>query len=146
MSSLPAQVTPTECYSIDPEFAFYGPFSFDAAMFISSLILLYLALPGHATPDQPRDAQRTWLISCIKDTWTTFEAQVRELWVQHAAKGELYCGDVWGEDGGAGVGTLDRFIGSVWEEAVAFVGAFCIRRLIGMAGCRPVVAFLYFYF
>ena len=59
-------VTPGETRIIDPEFAFYGPMSFDVGALIGNLLLAYFSQTGHESAPGIRDGYREWLLTLIE--------------------------------------------------------------------------------
>ncbi|KXZ55583.1 hypothetical protein GPECTOR_2g1133 [Gonium pectorale] len=132
-------VTDTETAVIDPEFAFVGPMAFDVAKILANLLLAYFSTDGHeAASGQSREAQRAWLLSCMRDIWSGFTSAFCRLWSEHAAAGgDLYPAALVGPEAPAGPATLAAcqaaFLEGLWGETVSFMGAFVIRRLVGIA-------------
>ncbi|KAG2453953.1 hypothetical protein HYH02_002156 [Chlamydomonas schloesseri] len=129
-------VTQEETAVIDPEFAFYGPIAFDVAKILANLLLCYFSLDGHeaAAGAGSRQAQREWLLATIRDTWTGFVAAFTALWNEHGGAGDLYPAALAGPAGGPVLAALQAdFFGQLWAETAQFMGAFVIRRLVGIA-------------
>ena len=55
-------VTADTTYVIDAEFAFAGPIAFDVAKMVANLLIAFFAGGGLQTAEQPRTAQRRWLL------------------------------------------------------------------------------------
>lgn len=55
-------VTEDTTYAIDAEFAYYGPMAFDVCKMIANLLIAFFASDGLAILDEPRHAQRIWLL------------------------------------------------------------------------------------
>ncbi|EFJ49529.1 hypothetical protein VOLCADRAFT_42791, partial [Volvox carteri f. nagariensis] len=136
-------VTDSETSVIDPEFAFYGPMAFDVGKILANLLLAYFASDGQEKDPGEREAQRGWLLSCMVDTWTGFSTAFTQMWSLHGARGDLYPGVLTEAPGGDGVGSSgaeevlaacqEGFMRQLFHETVKFMGAFLIRRLVGIA-------------
>ncbi|GLC47857.1 hypothetical protein PLESTB_000033000 [Pleodorina starrii] len=130
-------VTDTETSVIDPEFAFYGPMAFDVGKILANLLLAYFASDGLEGAPGERDAQRAWLLSCFRDTWTGFAAAFSRLWSEHGSSGDLYPAGLTGPGAPCGGEVLAAcqasFLAQLFHETVQFMGAFVIRRLVGIA-------------
>ncbi|GFR48766.1 hypothetical protein Agub_g10587 [Astrephomene gubernaculifera] len=126
-------VTESETAVIDPEFAFYGPMAFDVGKILANLLLAYFAAEGHEATEGAgaRQEQKAWLLSCIRDTWEGFSSLFLQLWGQLGGAGDLYpAALVAGE---ALEACQREFMGQLWHETVQFMGAFIIRRIVGIA-------------
>lgn len=107
---------------IDPEFAFYGPMAFDVGSLLGNLIIGYAAQEYHAKDDESRAAYRKWILSAVRDFWTTFEAEFRRLWETETDKAE------WGS-----AQFRDHYIRQLLRDSAGFAGAELFRRTIGLA-------------
>jgi 5-methylthioribose kinase len=115
---------------IDPEFAFYGPISFDVGMLLGNFWMAYFSQRGHGE----RAATRTYLLATIATVWNDFAAEFGRLWRTERA-GMLYQRSVF-EDQGHALGAeqaLTRVLHTVWEEMLGFAGVEMHRRILGLA-------------
>lgn len=135
-------VTADESVVIDPEFAFYGPMAFDVAKILANLLLTFFATDGlERTPgvgkEGPRDAQRAWLLASIEAIWSGFRSRFEALWAAHGSAGDLYPAALTAPDAPHGPATLaacqQAFMNTLFHETLKFMGAFVIRRLVGIA-------------
>ncbi len=115
-------LNPQETRVIDPEFAFYGPIAFDIGSLLGNLIIGYAAQEYHAKDDATRASYRQWILSAVRDTWTTFEAEFRRLWEAEADPVE------WGS-----ARFRDHYLRHLLRDAAGFAGAELFRRTIGLA-------------
>jgi 5-methylthioribose kinase len=107
---------------IDAEFAFIGPIGFDLGQFFANIALNWLSQEHHARDPEERVDFRKYLLGVIEDTWHHFRTQFSDLWKSHS--NEVY----------AGVnGVLERFLATIFTDAVGFAGCEVIRRTIGLA-------------
>ncbi|EFN58562.1 hypothetical protein CHLNCDRAFT_140697 [Chlorella variabilis] len=129
--------TEDSTYVIDPEFAYYGPMAFDVGKILANLLLMFFACDGHATDAEPRMQQRRWLLDATKEVWEGFSRRFCELWHQHGARGDAYAAVLFGggaEQGEEALAQAQRqFMQELWRDAVGFLGAVVIRRLVGIA-------------
>ncbi len=134
-------VTATDTQVIDPEFAIYGPFGFDAGMLTANYLLAYFAQSGHETAPGARDDYRHWLLSVLTDTWSIFTAEFGHLW-RTERTGILYQASLY-EDQGDHLGSEQALAGvlrGIWTDALGFCGVEMHRRIIGLAHVEDLEA------
>jgi 5-methylthioribose kinase len=118
---------------IDPEFAFYGPISFDAGVLLGNLWMAFFSQRGHER-DGDRGEMRRYLLATIATIWNEFCAEFGRLWRTERV-GILYQRSIF-EDQGHGVGAeqaLGRVLHVVCEEMLGFAGVEMHRRILGLA-------------
>ena len=95
-----------------------GPRAFDVGTFLSSLIMIYCAQPGHDSDDGYGD----WLLSLIKGTHAAYETELLCLWGDKA----LHVGCSWPREHFAGEGELAMAqrsnMAELWRDALGFSG------------------------
>lgn len=105
---------------IDPEFAFYGPIGYDVGTVIGSLLLNFAGQEGWSADERERQDYRGYLLDTIRDLWSQFERQFRELWNKHTtdrmAKTQGY---------------QDMYVARLLQDAVGFAGAITVCRVHG---------------
>jgi 5-methylthioribose kinase len=102
--------------AIDPEFAFYGPVGFDlGALWANAAI----AATRADRLDRP-DAFKRHVAAIVPESWDAFTGELRRLWPERA--------DRFFPDG-----LLDRFLTSVWTDALGYAATKMVRRMIGYA-------------
>lgn len=105
---------------IDPEFAFYGPMGFDIGTVIANLLLNYSGQEGWSADARERDDYRRCLLDTVRDLWTQFELQFRELWNRHAvdrmAKTRGY---------------QDLYVARLLQDTIGFAGVKVVCRVHG---------------
>jgi 5-methylthioribose kinase len=106
-------VSDEETKIIDPEFAFYGPISFDLGQFIANLLLN--ALSRNEEEKEP-------LFVHVEKTWEVFQNTFSELWKNHNV--EVYA---------TIPGFLQDVLGKTLADSIGFAGCEIIRRTIGLA-------------
>jgi 5-methylthioribose kinase len=134
-------VTAEDTQVIDPEFAVYGPFGFDVGMLLANFLLAYFSQSGHEAAPGTRDAYRTWLLSVVKETWATFEAEFRHLW-RTERTGILHEPTLF-EDQGDILGSEQALAGvlhGIWTDAMGFAGVEMHRRVLGLAHVEDIEA------
>lgn len=127
-------VTDDETRVIDPEFAFYGPISFDIGMLLANCWMSYFSQAGHEAVPGTRDAMRTYLLDTIETIWQTFRAEFANLW-RSERKGILYQASLF-EDRGDPLGAeqaLNIVLGEIYQEMLGFAGIEIHRRILGLA-------------
>ena len=87
-------VTDDETRIIDPEFAFYGPISFDVGMLLANFWMSYFSQAGHEQVAGDRDSMRVYLLDTVDTIWTTFRTEFSELW-RSERNGILYQASVF---------------------------------------------------
>ena len=115
-------LNPDDTRFIDPEFAFYGPIAFDVGSMLGNLVIGYAAQEYYAPDDATRSAYRTWILETLRNVWTIFDREFRQLW---AAEGNR---DEWASDH-----FKQRFMQQVFADAIGNAAAEMFRRTIGMA-------------
>jgi 5-methylthioribose kinase len=106
----------TSVKSIDPEFSFYGPLSFD----LGALMANYAIAAARACAFGNIE-QMNWALSLAKQTWDGFEQEFRKLWPTRVDKGVF--SDV----------LLEELINTWRQETQGFAGAKMARRIVGLA-------------
>lgn len=127
-------VTDDETRVIDPEFAFYGPISFDVGMLIANFWMSYFSQAGHETAPGARDGMRAYLLDTIETLWETFRAEFAHLW-HTERKGILYQASLFEDRGDplAAEQALAIVIDEIWREMLGFAGIEIHRRILGLA-------------
>lgn len=107
---------------IDPEFAFYGPMSFDIGSIIGNLLLNFAgqqALPGEA---DARAQYQTFLLDSIETLWRTFSQTFLALVAEKCQEPVFKQADF-----------AHAFVQHTWHESLGYAGTELIRRTIGLA-------------
>jgi len=127
-------VTPGETRIIDPEFAFYGPMSFDVGALIGNLLLAYFSQTGHESAPGIRDGYREWLLTLIEKFWNGFSSRFLVLWATNPL-GDAFTGGLFdSSDERRAIETeRHRFVSNLFEDSLRFAGAKMIRRILGLA-------------
>ncbi len=127
-------VTDDETRVIDPEFAFYGPISFDIGMLLANFWMSYFSQTGHESAPGARDAMRTYLLDTIETIWETFRVEFANLW-RSERKGILYQANLF-ENRGDPLGAeqaLNIVLNEIYHEMLGFAGIEIHRRILGLA-------------
>lgn len=127
-------VTDEDTRVIDPEFAFYGPISFDVGMLLANFWMSYFSQEGHEAEAGGRDAMRAYLMDTVETIWETFRAEFAHLW-RSERKGILYQASLF-EDRGDPLGAeqaLTVVLNDIWREMLGFAGVEMHRRILGLA-------------
>jgi 5-methylthioribose kinase len=80
-------VKDTSTFVFDCEFSFYGPMGFDIGAFLGNLLLAFFAAEGHESSPGERAAQRSWLLSCVREIWVQFVGRFKALWSEAVKQG-----------------------------------------------------------
>lgn len=113
-------IKPDSAKVIDPEFAFYGPMGFDIGTVIANLLLNYSGQEGWSPDAQERTDYRRYLLDTVRDLWTQFELQFRELWNGHAADRMAKTR-----------GYQDLYVARLLQDTIGFAGAVMVCRVHG---------------
>ncbi|MBP1871655.1 5-methylthioribose kinase [Ensifer adhaerens] len=127
-------VTDDETRVIDPEFAFYGPISFDVGMLLANFWMSYFSQEGHETVAGERDRMRTYLLDTTETIWETFCDEFSALW-RSERKGILYQASLF-EDRDDPFGSeqaLTIVLDEIYREMLGFAGVEILRRILGLA-------------
>jgi 5-methylthioribose kinase len=132
-------VTEDDTKVIDPEFAFYGPMSFDIGALLGNYLLAYMAQPGQATGDDDRVEYSRWILATVTATWNTFESEFRRLWTTERS-GEFFPANTFDEGDQHLERALSTFIANVLEDSIGFAAAKMIRRVIGVSHVEDLLS------
>ncbi|CAN5155968.1 S-methyl-5-thioribose kinase [soil metagenome] len=119
---------------IDPEFAFYGPISFDVGMLLANFWMSYFSQAGHEQAPGDRETMRAYLLGTVDTIWDTFRAEFSNLW-RSERNGILYQASVF-EDRADGLGAeqaLVSVLNDIYHEMLGFAGVEILRRILGLA-------------
>lgn len=127
-------VTDDETRVIDPEFAFYGPLSFDVGMLIANVWMSYFSQSGHEDTPGAREEMRLYLLDTVDTIWATFRAEFAQLW-RTERKGILYQASLFEDrqDPLAAEQALNAVIEDIFREMLGFAGIEIHRRILGLA-------------
>jgi len=119
---------------IDPEFSTYGPIGVDIGIFIGHLLMGYFAQDAHAVPGEDRALQKDWLLGEIASFWLTFRRRFLELWRENG-HGDAFLAAGFADAIGKAVleRERERFLDSVFSDALGFAGAAIVRCILGYA-------------
>lgn len=127
-------VTDDETRVIDPEFAFYGPVSFDVGMLLANFWMSYFSQDGHETALGERDRMRAYLLDTVDTIWETFCDEFSALW-RSERKGILYQASLFEErdDPFGSEQALTIVLDEIYREMLGFAGVEILRRILGLA-------------
>ncbi|MDJ1007399.1 MAG: S-methyl-5-thioribose kinase [Paracoccaceae bacterium] len=127
-------VTDTAVRVIDPEFAFYGPLSFDIGMLMGNYLMAYHAMSAHLRDRTDCAAYQTWLLGVTRETWESFAGRFRQLW-QTERKGILYPSALYEDQGhgDAAERACDELLAEIFSDLLGFAGIEMHRRILGLA-------------
>lgn len=127
-------VTDDETRVIDPEFAFYGPISFDVGMLLANFWMSYFSQSGHENAPGARDGMRSYLLDTVEVIWETFRTEFAHLW-RTERNGILYQASLFEarNDPFGAEQALDIVIDEIWREMLGFAGVEMHRRILGLA-------------
>jgi 5-methylthioribose kinase len=118
-------VNQEETYVIDPEFAFYGPMSFDIGAVIGNLFLSYASHEVRTPNTEERAGFRNYLMDTIIQLWKVFEREFQIIWEQ--------------------VDTIDMprgyqddYMLRVLQDSAGMAACKMMRRVIGLAGVEDI--------
>lgn len=119
-------VNQDETYAIDPEFAFYGPMSFDLGAVIGNLFLSYASHEVRTPDPDQRTAFRRYLTDAVIELWEVFEGEFQRV--------------VWDQ---ADAINLPRAYQSAYmlrllQDAAGMAACKMMRRIIGLAGVADI--------
>ena len=126
-------VTDGDTRVIDPEFAFYGPMSFDVGMLLANYWMSFFSQAGHEKGGD-REPMRAYLLGVVVETWSVFREEFSRLW-RSERTGMLYDRRLY-EDRGDSLGSeqaLDRMLHDIWVDMLGFAGVEIHRRILGLA-------------
>jgi len=124
-------VNQNESYMIDPEFAFFGPISFDVGKVIANFLL---CCTSHYHRSGGAE-YRQWLLEQIPVIWNTFESRFLEQWEQADESTMLTNGLLSNEDQER---FRSDFMINVLRDAAGFAACSMARRTVGIAGVADI--------
>ena len=124
-------VNQTESYVIDPEFAFFGPISFDVGKVIANFLL---CCTSHYHRSGGAE-YRQWLLDQIPVIWNTFESRFLALWEQ-AGESTMLANGLLSDDEQSRF--RSEFMMNVLRDAAGFAACSMARRTIGIAGVADI--------
>ncbi|MFC3768608.1 S-methyl-5-thioribose kinase [Paenibacillus sp. GCM10012303] len=107
---------------IDPEFAYYGPMGFDIGAVIANLLLNFAGQEGWSPDAASRAEYREYLLTTVKDTWTTFEREFRSLWNDRSVDRISNT-----------PGFQDIYVEQLLRDTIGYAGCKMVRRIVGLA-------------
>jgi 5-methylthioribose kinase len=119
---------------IDPEFAFVGPMGFDVGAVLGNLLIAYYAQDGHEGRLYARNPYRHWILMQVEQVWRLFAKRFIELW-DRTKSGDAYVAELFTAPEGAAAFAAEqqRFMRTLFVDAVSFAGIKMIRRILGLA-------------
>lgn len=126
-------VTEDDTQVIDPEFAFYGPISFDVGMLLANYWMAFFSQRGHEAGGS-RGTMRAYLLEVIEETWAVFGNEFARLW-RTERSGMLYHRSLYEEqdDMLGAEQALTQVLRDIWTEMLGFAGVEIHRRILGLA-------------
>ncbi|MBR9862629.1 MAG: S-methyl-5-thioribose kinase [Rhodobacteraceae bacterium] len=122
--------TDTEIRVIDPEFAQYAPMGFDIGMLTANYLMAYFSQPAHR--DSDLDRYQDWILNVITETWSSFEAEFRQLWNTERT-GMLFPKSLFEDQGHSSASACDGVLANIWQDALRFCGIEMHRRCLSLA-------------
>lgn len=123
--------TATDSMVIDPEFAQYGPMSFDLGMLIANFLMAYFSQPGHRSEDT-LDEYQEWILAIISESLVTFEDEFTTLW-NNERTGMLYPATLFEDQGHSSQAALQSLLNRIRTEAMGYCGIEMHRRTLSLA-------------
>lgn len=129
-------VTEDSTKVIDPEFAFFGPMSFDTGKLLANMLINYFSHTGWEREPGERASYRDWVLQTTVSVWELFAQKFLALWRDPAlAVGDGYPAALFHDE--AGQAELERlraeYMKKLYHDTLAHAGLFLIRRLVGIA-------------
>jgi len=124
-------VNQKESYMIDPEFAFFGPISFDVGKVIANFLL---CCTSHYHRSGGAD-YRQWLLDQIPIIWNTFESRFLALW-ENAGESTMLTNGLLSDKEQAQF--RSDFMLNVLRDAAGFAACSMARRTLGIAGVADI--------
>lgn len=124
-------VNQEDTYIIDPEFALFGPISFDVGKVIANFVLCCTSHYHRAGGAE----YRQWLLEQVPVIWNTFESRFLEQWKQ-SDESTMLAKDLLSES------ELERFradfMVDILQDAAGFAACSMARRTVGIAGVADI--------
>ncbi len=102
--------------------------------FTGNLLMNYLAQPGHASLDAPRDDFAEWVLAQIPIFWNHFAERFLELWETQPA-GDAYAPSMFADEPSRTALRKERqaFVATLFDDMLGFAAVKMIRRILGFA-------------
>lgn len=123
--------TASDSKVIDPEFAQYGPMSFDLGMLTANFLMAYFSQPGHRNATELDDYQE-WILTVIRDSLEFFDTEFTHLWNSERT-GMLYPAALFEDQGQSSQPALTALLNRIHAEAMGFCGIEMHRRTLSLA-------------
>lgn len=107
---------------IDPEFAYYGPMSFDIGAVLGNLILAYTSQEFHAHDMEIRKAYQAWLLDTMCEIWHVFAVEFERLWDAERNREEWPANNY-----------LQKYLQRLLQDTAGMGACKAMRRILGMA-------------
>jgi 5-methylthioribose kinase len=118
-------VNQTDTYAIDPEFAFYGPMSFDIGAVIGNLFLNYAAHEVRTSDSDARADFRQYLTETVIQLWKVFEREFQYIWNQV-------------DTINMPPGYQQDYMRRLLQDSAGMAACKMMRRVIGLAGVEDI--------
>jgi 5-methylthioribose kinase len=118
-------VNQTDTYAIDPEFAFYGPMSFDIGAVIGNLFLNYAAHEVRTPEPDLRADFRQYLIDTVIQLWKVFAQEFQQVWNQVDTINMPQ-------------GYQQDYMRRLLQDSAGMAACKMMRRVIGLAGVEDI--------
>jgi 5-methylthioribose kinase len=115
-------INPEQTIVIDPEFAFYGPMSFDIGAVLGNLLLSYVSQAYHAPDEEKRSSYQAWLMETFCEVWRVFNQEFCRLWDVEPVRQQ------WPAEG-----YRTKFLQQVLQDTAGMAACKAMRRILGMA-------------
>ena len=106
----------------DPEFAYFGPATFDSGLLIGNIFINYISWDGKDNPAEKIQDYREYLITTINDIYTLFEQKFIDNWNKDATEVMATVS-----------GYQEFYMRKMFVDTVAFAAMVMIRRVHGLA-------------
>jgi 5-methylthioribose kinase len=118
-------VNQTDTYVFDPEFAYYGPMSFDLGLNIAEFLLNYAAQYARMKDEATRTDFHAYLRGVIVDMWNTFVREFQHTWDQ---TDPINMPQAYRKD----------YMDTLLKDSAGMAGCVMYRRVIGLAGVEDI--------
>ena len=128
-------VTETDTRVIDPEFAFYGPLSFDVGILLGNFFMTYFAQAG-VPSTEGGSGHDGYLVAQAHAVWRTFVHEFAALWRAErraGVGGALFAARLYVDAPALLDAAIERRLAVIWTQALGFAGCEMIRRIVGLA-------------
>ncbi len=112
---------------IDPEFAFYGPISYDVGALIANLVMNYISTDSMVEDEEKREAHKEYLLDTTREVIDVFKEKFLKLF-----------DEVVGDEMAKVPGFKEWYLENIIIDTAGVTGCEMVRRTVGLAHVKDL--------